>query len=95
MLSKRLMLHLMLENGYDVVEISNVLSLSKETVYKHKMIAQGGDETYKIIISKIASRRNTKEFWKNVEKILRPAVLALDAKSNMKARAKFLSGDYD
>lgn len=94
MLTKRLMLHLMLGNGYEITEISTVLGLSKETVYKHKSISQSGDDTYKVIISKIASRRKTKEFWQQVEKLLRPIVLALDSKTNMKSRAKFLSGDY-
>ena len=93
MLTKRLMLHLMIENGYDPMEMTSVLGISLETVRKHKMVSKLGDKTYKDIIAKITNRNKTKAFWKKVEKALRPLELALDAKTNMKARAKLLSGD--
>jgi len=94
MLTKRLMLHLMVENRYSIDEISSVLSVSKETVYKHRNILLWAGKEYKEIIVKITTRRKVKVFWKKVEELLRPLELALDAKTNMKARAKLLSGDY-
>lgn len=95
MLTKRLMLHLMLENYYDPAEISTVLGFSRETVYKHKIIWITGGDVYKTVIKKIAGKTKTKDFWKKVEKFLRPLELALISKSNMRARAKFMSGDYE
>ena len=49
----------------------------------------------KMIIRKIAKREKTKQFWKSVKKILQPLNLALQAKTNMKARAKLMTGDTD
>jgi|WetSurMetagenome_2_1015567.scaffolds.fasta_scaffold95209_2 uncharacterized protein YerC len=94
MLSKRLMLHLMLENGYEAEEICAVLGITKETVRIHKTIRILGGSAYKTIIKKIARREKTKQFWKKVENALKPLDLMLQAKTNMKARAKLLSGDY-
>jgi uncharacterized protein YerC len=95
MLTKRLMLHLMIENSYDPMEIMSALSLSKETINKHKHILLRENIMYKDIIAKITKRKKTKAFWEKIEKAFRPLELALDAKTNMKARAKFLSGDYE
>ena len=88
MLAKRLMLHLMLENGYKPSEIEAVLGMSRETIRVHKKIWSRGGETYRSMIRKIAKRGKTKEFWQKVEKILKPLEYALQAKNNMKARAK-------
>ncbi len=94
MLSKRLMLHLMLENRYEYSEISTVLGISNETIRTHKNRWLHGGHIYKIIVKKIAKREKTKEFWNKVEEILRPLELAFQAKSNSKARAKLASGDF-
>lgn len=94
MLMKRLMLHLMLENGYQTSQIEAVLSVSRETIRIHKSIWSNGGETYRNIIDKIARRQKTKLLWKKIEKILTPIDLMLRAKSDIKARAKLLSGDY-
>lgn len=95
MLTKRLMLHLMLENKYSYSEITEVLSVSNETVYKHKLVWEKGDETYKTVIAKIAKKKKTSAFWLQIEKFLRPLELGLEAKTNMKARAKLMSRDYE
>jgi uncharacterized protein YerC len=95
MLTKRLMLHLMLENRYTALEIAAVLGLSRDTVRIHKLVWISGGDVYKSIIAKLASKRKTSQFWKSVETILRPLEYALQAKSNMKARAKLLSGEYE
>lgn len=92
MLAKRLMLHLMLENNYRMVEIESVLDISRETVRVHRNIWSRGGEIYKKIIGKIAQKERNVRFWKKVEKILRPIDLALRAKTDMKARAKLAGG---
>lgn len=95
MLSKRLMLHLMILNAYSITEVASVLRVSNETVYKHSHIVRMADSIYKSVVAKISKRRKIKEFWKQVENILRPVGLMLQAKTNMKARAKLLTADYD
>ena len=92
MLTKRLMLHLMLEQGYNQSQIKTVLSMSRETIRVHKRVWERGGTIYKMIIRKIAKREKTKQFWKTVEKILQPLNLALQAKTNMKTRAKLMTG---
>ena len=94
MLTKRLMIHLMLENHYEALQIAAVLGVSKETIRTHKIIWMIGGGVYKRVITKIAKREKTKQFWKKVETALQPLDLMLKAKTNMKARAKLLSGDY-
>jgi len=95
MLSKRLMLHLMLENGYKSQDIQAFLSLSKETVRIHRGLWSRGGQTYRNIISKIAKRQKAKEFFEKLEKIFKPVNLALKSRNDMRARAKFASGDWD
>lgn len=94
MLTKRLMLHLMFENGYKPFQIETVLSMSRETIRVHGNIWSRGGVVYKQIISKIAKREKAKRFWEKVEKILKPIDLALRSKTDMKARAKFASGNW-
>jgi len=62
-------------------------------MYKEKW--KNGGEKYKKTIQKIAKREKTKEFWKKIEKLLKPLELALESKTNMKARAKFATGDWE
>nr|MBI5455427.1 hypothetical protein [Candidatus Levybacteria bacterium] len=95
MLSKRLMLHLLLENNYKGVEIQSILGVSEETVRVHKNNWEKGGHIYKKIINKISNGRKIKLFLKALDKKLKPLELVLSSKINMKARAKFLSGDYD
>ncbi len=95
MLSKRLMLHLMLENNYRLVDISCALGISNETIRTHKNLWQRGGIIYKRIIQKLGKREITKKLWKKIEKILKPVDLFLQSKRDMKARAKFISGDWE
>lgn len=95
MLSKRLMLHLLLENNYKGIEIQSILGVSEETVRVHKQAREKGGKTYKKIIGKIAKGRKIKLFLQEIDRKLRPLELALRSKTDMKARAKFISGDYD
>lgn len=95
MLAKRLMLHLMLENGYKPFQVQQVLSISRETVRTHSNVWARGGSVYKKIIKKIAKKETAKRFWERVEKILKPIDLALRAKTDMKARAKLVTLPYD
>ena len=95
MLTKRLMLHLLLENKYSPPEISLLIGLTRGTVHIHRRLWLTGGARYRTIIAEIAKRKKTKLFWKKVESTLRPVGYFLRAKSNMKARSKLLSGDYD
>lgn len=95
MLTKRLMLHLMLENNYKDFEIEQVLKISGETVRVHRNIWSKGGTAYKKVIGKIAGKQKTKLFWKKIEKMLKPLELALEAKTNMKSRARLASADFN
>ncbi len=95
MLTKRLMLYLMFENKYTSAEIARVLGFSRETVRTHRYVWGKSNKKYRQIIASVSKRRKTKIFWSKVERALKPLELALQAKSNMKARAKLLSGDYE
>lgn len=93
MLTKRLMLHLMLEQGYSQSQIRAVLNISRETIRVHQHVWDKGGSTYRTIIQKIVKREKTKQFWQKIEALLEPLNLALKSKSNIKARAKLASGD--
>lgn len=94
MLTKRLMLHMMLENGYQMSEIKSVLLMSFDTIRIHNHVWKKGGKTYRTILQKIAKREKAKEFWEKVEKVLKPFELAMTAKTNMGSRAKLLNRDY-
>lgn len=95
MLTKRLMLHLMLENGYKTSEIQAFLSVSKETVRVHKNVWEKGGTTYRKVIEKIAKQEKTKQFFKKLENLFKPIDLAIRSRNDMKARAKLGSGDWN
>src|SRR3989304_3224157 len=61
MLSKRLMLHLMLERGYKNNQIQGVLGISKDTVRTHRAIWERGGTVYKEILRKIANRAKNED----------------------------------
>ncbi len=94
MLYKRLMLYLMLENRYEDAQIQHVLGISKETIRTHKTKWLLGNYVYKTILNKLIKREKTKVFWTKLDHLLAPVDLLLKAKTDMKARSKFRSGDY-
>ncbi|MBI2443250.1 MAG: hypothetical protein HYV40_05085 [Candidatus Levybacteria bacterium] len=95
MLSKRLMLHLMLEKGYKQSEIQSAVRMSRESIRVHESKWSRGSRTYKLILRKLVDHARDKEFWVKVEKALKPLELFVKARHDMKARAKFLSGEFD
>lgn len=94
MLAKRLMVHLMLENGYGSSQIENVVGVSRETIRIHRSIWSRGGQAYKRIIGRISKKEKSKRFWQKVEKILTPLDLALRSGTDMRARAKIYSGNW-
>ena len=95
MLSKRLMLHLMLERGYKNFQIESILGISKDTVRIHKAIWERGGNVYKEILGKIAKKSEVRDLWRKFEKLLQPLDLAFKARNDMRARAKLASADWD
>ena len=93
MLSKRLLLHLMFEKEYSNSEIQSVLGIRYETIRVHKNNWEKGEKTYKLVLKKIASKQKSKLLFKKVEILINKLGLAVKSRSNMKARAKFVSGD--
>jgi len=93
MLGKRLTIHIMLENKIENHQIQSTLKVSQDTVRIHKIVWKNADTSYKEILVKIAKNKKTKEFIKKVVKFFEPLESFLQAKTNMKARAKFLNPD--
>lgn len=93
MLSKRLMLHLMLEKRYRTNNIENILKISRDTVSKHKGSWIVGGITYKKVLRKLIGKANTRKIIKKIDSKLNYLDLAIKSRSNMQARAKMYSGD--
>lgn len=94
MLGKRLVLYMLLYRGMSNTQMFNTLSMSHETIHWYKQIYENKSDIFKNTIQKLIGREKTKELWKKIEKILEPVSLALEARTNMKARAKLASGDF-
>lgn len=94
MLGKRLVLYMLLYRGFSSSKINSILSMSFETIRWYKQIYNNKPEIFRRIIDKIIKREKSKEFWKKMDAILEPVSLAMQAKTNMKARAKFASGNF-
>lgn len=94
MLGKRLILYMLLYRGFTSKQINNLLGLSYETIRWYKQIYAAKPEIFRKYIQKLIFREKSQEFWKKIEKILKPVSLALEAKTNMRARAKLATGDF-
>jgi uncharacterized protein YerC len=95
MLSKRVMLHILLELGFTKSDIASVLGVSRETVRTHNSLWGRADNKYRVVIKKLARKKEVSDRLKSFEKFLRPVRLLMESKTNMKSRAKFIYGDYD
>lgn len=94
MLGKRLILYMMLYKGMTSKQIHNSLGMSLETIHWYKQTYDGKSELFRKNIEKLIGRERSKQMWVEIERILKPVSLALDSKTNMKARAKLFSGDF-
>lgn len=93
MLFKRLMLHLMLERGYKSSEIQTTLEIRYETIRVHKNNWERAGVAYKSILRKIASKQKARLIFKRIEKVFDKLDLAMKARNDMRARARFATGD--
>lgn len=94
MLTKRLVLFMMIKRNYPPHIIQNALHVSYETVRSYNDKLPMKDSLFQAIIEKLVRREKSKELWRKVDKLLKPIDLFLRAKTDMKARAKFASGDW-
>lgn len=94
MLTKRLVLFMLLKRNYPPVAIQSALHVSYETIRTYKNQLKYKNSTFHKIIEKLLKKESVVNFFKNIEKILKPIDLALRSKTNMRARAKFVSGDW-
>lgn len=94
MLGKRLILYMLLYKGLTNTQINNALSISHETTRWYREVFDTKPDAFKKTLERLLKREKTQELWKKIENILEPFVLALDAKTNMKSRAKLASGDF-
>ena len=95
MLSKRIMLHLMLERGYKSSQIQAFLGINKDTVRIHKTIWERGSNVYKNVLRVIAKKAEAREFWEKLEKFFTPIELFAKSRHDMRERAKFASGEWE
>lgn len=95
MFVKRLILFIMLKRDHPPTIIQQLLGISYETVrtYRNQFVFK--DNAFQKVIEKLIAREQTKDFLRKIDKILKPLDLMLRAKSDMKVRAKFASGDWD
>lgn len=94
MLGKRLVLYMMLYKGMTDSQIQSALSMSRETIHWYRQVYENKTELFKKNINKLIAREKNKELWEKIDKILEPVYLAMQAKSNMKARARLTTGDF-
>lgn len=94
MLTKRLVLFMMIKRNYPPHVIQSALHVSYETVrtYTDKLPAK--NSLFHSIIGKLIKREQSKELWEKVDKLLKPIELFLRSQTDMKARARFASGDW-
>ena len=95
MLSKRLVLFMMIKKGYGPSVIQSALHVSYETVRTYQNQLYSKDKFFHVILDKLIKRQRTLSLFAKIDKLLKPIDLALKSKSNMQARAKLASGDWD
>lgn len=94
MLSKRLMLYMMLKRNLHHTTIQQTLQISYETVRTHAQQFADKNNVFQEILEKLSAKEKTKELWSKLEKALKPLDLMMQARNDMKARAKLASGDW-
>lgn len=95
MLAKRLVLFMMLKRNYPPSTIQSALHISYETVRTYQNHLSAKSTIFQQTIDRLIRREKTNEFFKKIDKFLKPLELALEAKSNIRSRAKLLSGDWE
>lgn len=94
MLGKRLILYMMLYKGMTDSQIHSALAMSRETIHWYRQTYENKSELFRKNIKKLIARERNKELWEKIDKILEPLYLAMEAKTNMRARARLAQGDF-
>jgi uncharacterized protein YerC len=94
MLGKRLVLYMLLAKGIYSEDIHATLGVTYDTIRLYKLQLATKPEPFRKSINKLVQKKKTKELWKKIDKILTPLELAIQARSNMKARAKIAQGAW-
>jgi|SRR3989344_1427592 len=95
MLTKRLVLFIMLKKNFSPSATQLALNVSYETVRTYQNQLRYKTPQFHEIIEKLLKRDKIISFFREVERLVRPVKLAVQTKTNMKARAKFASGQWD
>lgn len=93
MLAKRLVLFMMLKRNYSPSVIQGALHISYETVRINQNQLGSKNSYFQTLLDRLIKREQTKELFEKLDKAFKPLTLALESKTNMKSRAKFVSGD--
>ncbi|HVF68982.1 MAG TPA: hypothetical protein VNA13_00270 [Xanthomonadales bacterium] len=95
MLGKRIVLYMLLMKGFSSSEIHATLSMSYETIRWYKQLFDTKPTVFKKQLDILIRKEKTKDLWSKIDKMLKPIGLALEAKTNMRARTKLISGNFD
>lgn len=95
MLTKRLVLFMLIRKGYSPSTIQTALHISYETVRIYQNQLNNKSKTFTEMLDKLIARDQTKKLFNKLDNLLKPLSLALQSKTNMKSRAKFISGDWN
>lgn len=94
MLGKRLILYMLLLKGLTSKQIHASLAMSFDTIRWYKEMFDTKPDVFRKIVEKMLKRERNKELLEKIEKILEPFALALDARVDMRSRARLASGDF-
>lgn len=94
MLGKRLVLYMLLTRGMLSEDIHKALGITYDTIRLYKLLLASKPVEFQKSIQKLIRKKNSQELWKKIDKVLMPLDLVMNAKTNMQARAKLLSGDW-
>jgi uncharacterized protein YerC len=70
MLSKRLAIALMIQNGYTFEQIRDTLKVSTSTVLRISHWIQKSGAGYQVALKKLAQKEHSELFWKEIENLL-------------------------
>lgn len=94
MLTKRLVLLMLIKKGLPYFPIKNALNVSYETIRTHKNLLKYKNVKFHRSVEKLMINEKTDSFFKNLESLMKPITLTIQARNNMKARAKLASGNW-
>ena len=93
MLGKRLLLYMLLSKGVLSEDIHKSLSVTYNTIRLYQLLFRSKPEAFRNSVKKLVKKEKTRKLWQKIDKAMQPLELALSMKSDMKARAKFVSGE--